>query len=55
MIGDAFHLRYRTKGGIAIEQWMTLAPGGRSAHNRLVARKMGVIVARLDETIRKLD
>ena len=54
-IGDAFHLKYKTKGGTAIEQWITLAPGGRAAHNRLVARKMGVVVARLDETIRKPD
>ena len=54
-IGDAFHLKYRTKSGTAIEQWITLAPGGRTAHNRLVAREMGVVVARLDETIRKPD
>ena len=54
-IGDAFHLKYKTKGGIAIEQWISLAPGGRIAHNRLVARKLGVVVARLDETIRKPD
>ncbi len=54
-IGDAFHLKYRTKDGTRIEQWITLSPGGRSAHNRLVARKMGVVVARLNETIRKPD
>ena len=54
-IGDAFHLKYQTKCGTRIEQWITLAPGGRAAHNRLVARKMGVVVARLDETIRKPD
>ena len=54
-IGDTFHLKYKTKGGTRIEQWITLAPGGRAAHNRLVARKMGVVVARLDETIRKPD
>lgn len=54
-IRDAFHLKYKTKGGIAIEQWISLAPGGRVAHNRLIARKVGVVVAKLDETIRKLD
>ena len=28
---------------------------GRSARNRLTARKLGMVVARLDETIRRSD
>lgn len=54
-VGDRLHLRYRAPGGVRVEQWLTLAPDGRSARNRLTARKLGVVVARLDETIRKLD
>jgi len=41
--------------GTAIEQWLTLARDGRSAQNRLTARKFGIVVARLDETIRKVE
>lgn len=53
--GDTLNLRYKAKGGVAIEQRLRLAPDGRSAANRLVARKLGIVVARLDETIRKAD
>ncbi len=54
-VDDRLHLSYRSKSGYAVDQWMSLAPDGRSAANRLTARKMGVVVAHLDETIRKLD
>ena len=53
--GDRLHIAYRTKGRIAIEQWLTLAPDGRSARNRLTARRFGIVVARLDETITRAD
>ena len=51
--GNRLHLAYKTKGGFSIDQWLYLEPGGRVAHNRLKASKLGVAVARLDETIRK--
>lgn len=55
-IGDRLRIRYTAAGGgVAIEQWLTLAADGRSARNRLVARKFGITVARLDEVIRKAD
>ena len=53
--GNRLHLRFTMKGGLATDQWLTLGPDGRSAENLLTARKFGVTVARLDETIRKLD
>ena len=53
--GDRLHLYYRAKHGVRIDQWLTLSPDGRSARNHLAARKLGVVVARLDETIRKTD
>ena len=52
-VGDRLHLRYRAKHGVAIEQWLTLAADGRSASNHLTARKLGLTVARIDETITK--
>ena len=51
--GNVLHIAYRTKSRFRIDQWITPAPDGRSAANRLVARRMGVVVARLDETIRR--
>lgn len=53
--GNRLHLRFSMKGGLEAEQWLTLAPGGRSAHNIMHVRKFGLTVASLDETIRKLE
>ena len=53
--GNRLHIRYRAKGKVGIEQWLTLAPDGRSADNRLTGTKLGIPVARLHETITKLD
>jgi len=52
--GNRLHLSYPT-GRIRIDQWLTLSADGRSARNRLVARRLGITLAHLDETIRKLD
>lgn len=52
--GNCLHLRYPAKGHLAIEQWIFLQPGGQVALNRMVVRKFGVRVARLDETIRRV-
>ncbi len=54
-VGNRLHLRFRMKGGLDAEQWLTLAPGGRSARNLMRVRKFGLTVASLDETIRKLE
>jgi hypothetical protein len=43
------------RGDMDVDQWLTLAPGGRTARNVLRVRKMGLTVAALDETIRKLN
>lgn len=51
--GNQLQLAFDGKGGLKIRQWITLAPDGRSATNVLKARKMGVLVAVLDETIRQ--
>ncbi len=53
--GNRLHLRFPMRGGLHAEQWLSLAPDGRSARNVLRVRKLGVTVAALDETIRKLD
>ena len=53
--GSRLHISYRMKGGLDADQWLTLAPGGRSAHNQMTVRKFGLSVATVEETIRKLD
>ena len=53
--GNCLHLRFSAKGHLTIEQWIYLQPGGHVALNRMVVRKFGVRVARLDETIRHVD
>jgi hypothetical protein len=51
--GNRLHLSFKMKGGLKADQWLTLAPDGQSAHNILKVRKLGVVVATLDETIRR--
>ena len=34
-------------------RWLTLSPDGRTARNRLTVKRLGVVVASVDETIRK--
>ena len=53
--GNRLHLSYPMKGGMHAEQWIYLQPDGRTALNRMAITKFGITVARLDETIRKLD
>jgi hypothetical protein len=53
--GNMLHLRYPMKNGVKAEQWIYLQPDGRTALNRMRMTKFGLIVARLDETIRKMD
>ncbi len=51
--GNLFHVKY-PGDGIGVEQWLYLQADGRTVKNTLVARKLGVTVARLEETIRKV-
>lgn len=53
--GNRLRLAYTAEDGMRVEQVLTLAPDGRSAHNALAVRKWGLPVAALEETIRKLD
>ena len=50
--GNTLRIRYPSPQG-QVEQWLALSPDGRSATNRLTVRRFGVVVATVDETIRK--
>lgn len=52
--GNRLHLHFRMHGGVVADQAIDLAPDGASAHNRMTFRKFGIVVAALDETIRRV-
>lgn len=52
--GAVLHLRFAMKGGLQAEQFLDLQPGGTVARNVMIIRKLGLPVARLDETITRL-
>ena len=54
LIGNRARIRYRMKNSMSVEQWLTPA-GERQMRNAMKVRRFGVIVAHLDEVIRKLD
>ncbi len=49
--GNRLHLAFALKGGLRVQQWLYLRPGGQIARNRMIVAKFGVPVASLDETI----
>jgi hypothetical protein len=54
--GDSATIRYLMRDGhVSITQQIQLQPGGKSLSNHVVARKLGMVVAHIDGTIRKLD
>lgn len=53
-IGGGYRFRFKMKGNVSIEQWLTPLPGGKSARSRVTIRKLGMTVGRSDGVIRKL-
>jgi hypothetical protein len=53
-VGESFRFRFKLKGGLSAEQWMTPLADGKSATNRMTVRKLGLIVATSTGTIRKI-
>lgn len=54
--GNLFHLRYRLRQpAVYMQQWMYLQPDGRSVRNIAQITVLGVVWARLSETIAKVD
>lgn len=54
-VGDRYRFRFKMKGNLHVEQWLTPLPGGRSARNHVKVRRFGMVVATTDGTIRKLS
>ncbi len=53
--GNRLFLNYTMKGGLKTDQVLTMQPGGRTIVNKMTVRRLGIVVARVEETIRKLD
>ncbi len=53
--GNVVHLRYISAEGPSVEQWLAFEAGGRTASNRMIFRRFGLEVARLEGTIRRVD
>ena len=53
-VGGRFLFKFKMKGKLAVEQWITPLPGGKSARSNLTVRKLGMRVATAEGTIRKL-
>jgi hypothetical protein len=53
--GNQLRLRFPMKDGLHATQYLYMQPDGRTVRNRMTIRKLGLTVAVLDETIRKVD
>lgn len=55
--GNRLHMRFKLNkaGGINVEQWMYLQPGGRVAINHATLQRFGMKVGSLEETVRRID
>jgi hypothetical protein len=54
-VGGRYRFRFKMKGNVSVEQWITPLPGGKAANTKVTIRKMGVTVGQSDGTIRRLD
>ena len=52
--GDDYVFRYKMKGKLSVEQILSPLPDGRSARNIGKVKHMGVVVAKMTGTIRKV-
>ena len=53
-LGGQFRFKFRMNGNLAVEQWVTPLPGGKSAQSKITVRKFGMRVASSEGIIRKL-
>jgi hypothetical protein len=53
-INDDFRFKFKLKGNLSVEQWVTPLADGKSARTRMTVRKMGMRVATSEGVIRKI-
>jgi uncharacterized protein DUF3833 len=52
-VGDRFRFRFKARGGLSVEQWLTPSADGSSGSSVLTIRKFGLTVARSNSTIKR--
>lgn len=55
LVGNVLRLNYSMNGGLKAEQTLAPDPSGKFVRNRMTVRRFGLVVAHIDEIIRKLD
>ena len=53
-IDGRYRFRFKAKGGLSVEQWLTPGADGRSATSRISVRKFGLRVGHSEGVIRKI-
>lgn len=53
-IEGRYRFRFKMKGSVSVEQWLTPTPDGKSARSQITIRKLGITVGHSDGTVRKL-
>lgn len=53
-VGDGYRFRFKMKGNLSAEQWLTPTPDPMAAHTSTRIRKFGMTVATTEGTVRKL-
>ena len=53
-VGGRYQFRFKLKGNVAVEQWLTPTANGKAAVSKITIRKFGMTVGRSEGTIRKL-
>lgn len=51
---EGYRFRFKMKGSVSVEQWLTPLPGGRVAKSKVTIRKFGMPVGKSEGMIRKL-
>ena len=54
-VDGKYRFRFKMKGNLSVEQWVSPLPGGKSARNTMTIRKLGMTVGSGTGTIRKLS
>ena len=53
-VDGQYRFQFKLKGNLAVDQWLTPLPGGKTARSRMTVRKMGMQVASSQGIIRRL-
>ena len=54
-VGGRYRFRFKMKGNVSVEQWISPMADGKTASTKVTIRKMGVTVGQSEGTIRRLD